>query len=156
MTDVQTEDKMANAKEQGQAQFNSIKEMVEALEVARNAEDKDEGQTDLEATALEDAEQAIHEDALSVLVRSDWHEPGREAEDPDEFQILLCTGGPAVRIRGTLNEYSEPEKAWLEVQDWFTPWTEFWPRRDEDLGSKDYTSTEEILLAYARCFYFGN
>jgi hypothetical protein len=41
---------------------------------------------------------------------------------PSEFMILLCTGGPAVRIRGELDRYSEPEKPRIEYQDWFTPW----------------------------------
>ena len=41
----------------------------------------------------------VLEDALDIQVRSDWHSLG---EDPEtaEFSILLCTGGPAVRIKG--------------------------------------------------------
>ena len=55
------EDKLASAKAQGQAQFDSIKEMVEALKAAGENE-----------KTIEDAEQQIHEDALSVEVRSAW------------------------------------------------------------------------------------
>lgn len=94
----------------------------------------------------DDAEQRIHEDALSVEIRSDWHTPGDgEGSAPSEFQILLCTGGPAVRIRGALDQYGEPCRAWIEYQDWFTPWTE----RINQPGDHD------ALLTYARCFYFG-
>jgi hypothetical protein len=88
------------------------------------------------------ARQTIEEDALSVEVRSGWCSPGSEMK-AEEFCILLCTGGPAVRIRGELNEYGEPDRAWLECQDWFTPWTQV------------FDVEQETLLAYARCFYFG-
>jgi hypothetical protein len=69
----------------------------------------------------DDARQRISEDPLSVEVRSDWTTPGEELEAA-EFCILLCTGGPAVRIVGELNR-GEPCRAWLEYQDWGTPWT---------------------------------
>ena len=111
----------------------SIIEMVEALD-----HDDDE--------AREAAEQTIHEDPLSVEVRSGWHLPGdRSQAASTEYRILLGTGGPAVQIVGELDEHSEPETAHLEVQDWFLPWTRF-PQTKEET---------EALLSYARCFYFG-
>ncbi len=91
----------------------------------------------------EDAEQRIQEDPLEISVRSDWHSPGEKGEDND-FLILLCTGGPACRIRGELNN-GEPCRAWLEHQDWGTPWTEYITTGDD----------HDALLTYARCFYFG-
>jgi hypothetical protein len=124
------------AKDQAKAQFESIKEMVEAFRKAD--EDDDEG-------AREEAMQAIQEDPLSVEVRSGWHSPGEKGED-EEFNILLCTGGPAVRIIGELGQFSQPEKAHLEYQDWFTPWVEY------PLDSDD----TDILLAYCCQFYFGD
>lgn len=103
-------------------------------------------------TQREEAEQTIHEDALSVEVRTDWHTPGSHtAEDactPTEYRILLCTGGPAVQITGDLSGHCEPETATIQYQDWFTPWTEW---RGEDVPE----DAEEILLEYARCFWFG-
>jgi hypothetical protein len=92
----------------------------------------------------EDAERRIMEDPLSIQVRSDWYTPGDEDESrsPAEFQILLCTGGPAVRIVGELGGDGEPSRARLEVQDWFKPWTEYVP------------ADSETLLTYARCFCF--
>jgi len=178
-------DKLENARRQGQAQFDSIREMVAALECdydrleelrdareslvwdvenAESDEEKEqahvsfsawesENDEDLkllesEAGDCKDAEEArerIEQDALSVDVRSDWHTPGDEDSKPSQFRILLCTGGPAVQIRGELNDYMEPSRAWLEVQDWFVPWEEMY------LGE----GSQDILLAYARCFYFG-
>jgi hypothetical protein len=103
--------------------------------------------TELEAAAGEckdadEARQRIEEDALSVEIRSGWTVPGNDME-PEEFCLLLTTGGPAVRIRGELDSNLEPYRAWLEVQDWFLPWTEYVP------------ADKDILLAYASCFYYG-
>jgi hypothetical protein len=130
------EDRLARAREQGAAQLESIREMVKALETAEEADDD---------RAREDAIQAIQEDPLSVEVRSDWRVPGGESEDT-EYRILLATGGPAAQIVGELGEYNEPRTAQLQVQDWFTPWT------DLELGSGE----REALLTYARQFYYGD
>lgn len=90
----------------------------------------------------EEAEERIQEDALEVCVRPGWRAPGDYAPEPEEFCILLCTGGPAVRIRGELDR-GEPTRAWIEYQDWFEPW-------------KQYFDTDQAtLLVYCRCFYFG-
>ena len=96
----------------------------------------------------EKAESAIQENALSVEVRGGWHDPNawhRSTPEPklEQFRILLCTGGPAVRIMGELDEHAEPTDAWLECQDWGTPWTR-WPNGPGD-----------ELLRYASQFYFG-
>lgn len=60
---------------------------------------------------------------LSVLVRSDWHAPGSEFE-PAQFELLLATGGPAVRIIGELDHRREPYRPQLQYQDWGIPWTD--------------------------------
>lgn len=186
---IQETDKLDRARQQGQAQFDSIREMVEALggwQAAAEAEgwsgprtdkfgatffDNDDGATWACASWRElcegqgiepsdtqgDARQAIEEDALSVEVRSGWNDPGlwsytdaRDKPKPEEYRILLCTGGPAVQIIGELSEYGEPETARMQVQDWFAPWTDFRP-----LVAPDNYDSEPILLTYARCFYFG-
>ena len=64
----------------------------------------------------------VQEDALEIQVRSDWHSLG-ENPTAGDFYILLCTGGPAVRIRGELSQ-GGPARCWLEHQDWFKPWAE--------------------------------
>ena len=91
------------------------------------------------------ARQAIEEDALSVQVRSGWYSPGAEHE-VEEFEILLTTGGPALRIVGDLDQYGQPECPRLEIQDWFIPWQEV------ALDSEDYAA----LRAYCAVFYFGD
>lgn len=150
-------DKFANAKEQAQAQFDSIKEMVDALQAA------DQDENDTRGSAADEARDRIKEDALSVAIRSGWYSPGaREDATPEEYEILLCTGGPAVRIRGTLNEHCEPESAKLEMQDWFLPWTEYRPvagmigtKNDPRDPERPQYDSEPVLLAYAACFWFG-
>lgn len=94
-----------------------------------------------DCTSREDAEQRIQEDPLEILVRSGW-ESSKDNFTADEFKILLTTGGPAVRIIGELRD-GEPCRAWLEVQDWGTPWTEYYE-----------TGMAYTCLAYARCFCF--
>lgn len=180
-------DKLENARNQARSQFESIAEMVAAMNRAREIADgefdweeeaerlgftsNDDGEWSkpgfcrdakgnppsatecfddpeeacraVESYPDEDeARQHIEEDALSVQVRSGWHSVGEKLE-PAEFEILLCTGGPAVRIMGELGDHNEPERAWLECQDWFTPWT------------RVFDVEQDTLLAYARTFYFG-
>lgn len=128
----------------------------EACEAMQEAEDDlysfgiryGEELADLEADAgdCEDEEQArerIQEDPLSIRVRSCWCSPGEKME-ACEFEILLCTGGPAVRIVGELGTYNEPTRAWLEYQDWFTPWVEYYEEGISD-----------VLIEYSSQFYFG-
>jgi hypothetical protein len=126
------------------AQFHSIVEMVSALRKAESGPHSAHG----DAAAYDVAREAIEQDALSVEVRSDWYSPGNVSDaKPSEYCILLCTGGPAVRIHGGLNRFCEPETATLEYQDWFVPWTQWLPGNSHNV--------ESILLDYVRCFYFG-
>lgn len=92
-----------------------------------------------DAEGEDDARQAIEEDPLSIRVFGERCGGEWEAQ---AYEILLTTGGPAVRIVGELDQNDEPETARLEVQDWFKPWTE-------------YPSDEDVLVQYALCFYFG-
>lgn len=125
-----------NARKQAIAQFRSIVDMVKRL----RSDD---------AAVSDQAREEIEQDALSVQVRSGWYTPGdAEGAKPAEYELLLCTGGPAVRIVGALSEYGEPESAHLEFQDWFTPWAEWRTRGDQ-------SKFEAWLIDYARCFYFG-
>lgn len=72
----------------------------------------------------DDAQQRIHEDPLSVEYRSGWSTDPHSLE-AEEFMVLLCTGGPAVRIVGELGDHGTIHRAWLEYQDWGTPWTHY-------------------------------
>lgn len=156
----------------GKSAYESIAEMVAALQcdylrleelrdeidgmdaeeklewINENPEEADELESlESEAGDCEDEDEArekISEDPLSVMVRCGWHYPGQaEESEPIEFEILLSTGGPAVRIIGDLDQYKQPTNAKLEVQDWFLPWTEY---LDAD---------QDVLIAYCECFYFG-
>lgn len=162
-----------NAKEQAIAQANSVAAMVAALNVDydRLEELRDEladltktprlraeqewrkengnelAQLEADAGECKDADQArerIQEDALDVQYRSTWQSVGEELK-AYEFSILLCTGGPAVRIIGELNEHMEPYRTWIEYQDWGTSWMM--------LDSTHYS--QDTLLEYCQCFYFG-
>lgn len=104
------------AKEQAQAQYNVINEMLDRYNKAKDNK-QDEIRTEIEENAL-------------------------SAEVIKNYQIMLCWGGPAVRIFGDLNKHNEPETATLQYQDWFTGWTEF------------FDADEDKLLEYARFFYF--
>ena len=123
------------ARDQARAQLDGIMELVAQ---ARDAIET--GNEDSIESALDD----IHLTPLSREVRSGWTAPGYPLEAL-EYCILLCTGGPAVRILGTLNQYAEPTLATLEYQDWGTPWTEYVLTPAETDG----------IMEYARAFYFG-
>lgn len=131
----------SHGKSQAIAQLNSVRELVSALRAAREMRSEDMQSQD----NLDGAEQAIHEDALSVEVRDGWRCVGETVEGPESYRIVLCTGGPHVEIRGELDRFNEPETARLSYQDWGTPLT------DLELSSDD----EAVLLDYARVFYFG-
>lgn len=50
----------------------------------------------------DEARDAIYETPLSVEVRSGWHAVGEDAGEPEEFRIVLCTGGPHVELTGDI------------------------------------------------------
>ncbi len=125
-----------HSKDQAKAQFENVEEMVTELMAADETEDQER---------QDEAREAIENDALSVDVRTGWYCVGSKDIAPTEYTILLCTGGPAVRIRGGLGHHGEPESARIEHQDWYTPWTEYALTDDQ----------EEILLTYANQFYYG-
>ena len=156
-----------HAEEQAKAQLRSINNMMARLEHIQycNGDDceltaaeiaegldywKAEYEWDLQPNDREryhdedSARDAIMEDPLSVEVRSGWANIGDELT-PEEYCILLCTGGPAVRIIGSLDQFNEPNDARLEYQDWFTPWFEYITTGND----------HDNLMAYAQQFLFS-
>ena len=128
--------------------MDSIIAMVERLEHAGECKNDDcketcqdhDGQEGIDCYHDEDkAREAITEDALEVAT-------SKEFDGSRRFMVLLCTGGPAVRIIGELDEHNQPDRAWLEYQDWGTPWTEYY-------GDN---FNREALLTYSGQFYFDN
>lgn len=157
-----------NHAEQNAASWvESIGQMVAALELdydrlqeLRDTRDAEEAMDDadkeelaqleadckIDGDEMKDADEArerIQESVLSVQVRSGWRDVGDDHGDPEEFCILLTTGGPALRIMGELDEHNEPSRAWLEYQDWGTGWTQY------------FKVEQTTLLAFCSCFYFG-
>jgi hypothetical protein len=152
------------AREQAEVQCASIAEMVTRLQHARSCRADDCAKhaplrfyPERAATADEihgaieeyhdedDARAAITDDVLSVEVRTDWHVVGAvEAAKPTHYKILLCWGGPAVQIVGSLDEHNQPDSSVLQYQDWFTPWI--------DCILTD--AEEQTLIAYAQEFSF--
>lgn len=128
-----------HAKQNAKAWLESIYEMVGALNAAVESE-TGEGQ--------DEAREAIEESVLSVETRNGWQPVGLVSEDgPEEYRILLTTGGPALRLYGELNGHSEPESVSLQYQDWGTPWTDY---VDESGETHDAT-----LMTFVNQFYFG-
>ncbi len=83
----------------------------------------------------EDAEDFIQADPLSIQFRGGWYAPGDEDKggDAEEFEILLTTGGPAVRIIGEFGQGKQIHRVSLQVQDWFTPWTDYYEEGISDV-----------------------
>ena len=98
-----------------------------------------------------DTEEAIvqkaREEALSVEFKSGLTSNAEEME-PEEFKILLSTGGPACQIVGKIDYGScEPIDIEIQYQDWGTPWTTLEISYHHD----DY----QALEWFCNCFYFG-
>jgi hypothetical protein len=154
-----------HAEQNARGWSETIKQMVAALEVdydqlqdLRDEETKGKAEDaellELEAAAtidgdlMKDADavrERIQESPLSVEVRSGWASPGDDMQ-AEEFCILLSTGGPALRIIGELDEHKQPRRAWLEYQDWGTPWTEF---------HGEGAPAQADLVTFSSQFYFG-
>jgi hypothetical protein len=105
----------------------------------------DDGLTDEQREQVRDE---IQEGPLSVMVRDGWRSPGGIVDSDnsaEEYEILLSTGGPALRIFGKLDRGEPDEWPRLQWQDWGIPWTDY------PLGEE-----REAVQSYAQQFYFGD
>lgn len=119
---------------------NWLADIIQKVTDLRLAESGD----DQEAT--DSCRESIESDPLSVQVRDGWRTPGEKGE-PHEYEVLLSTGGPALRIYGQLDEHDEPDDdPRLQWQDWGTPWT--------DYALSD--SERADLTTYASLFYYSD
>ena len=114
----------------GAGTYYNIVELMDAMEAA-------------ESEDMSDIMDRITEMPLSVCVRSGWQQPGVNDQSPEEYELLMGTGGPAVRIYGRLDEHGRPRSAELQGQNWFTPWERTTVDQDE-----------EVLLQFAEYFYY--
>lgn len=129
----------------GKTTAESILEAYQAFQALEEGEESAtyDGET---FTDADEIRERIQEEPLSVLVSYGWVQPGQMPEDgPEEYEILLGTGGPAVRIFGKLNKWSEPDTATLQGQDWFKPWQ----------ATETTSEQDDAILWFAQQFYFG-
>lgn len=138
-----TTKKNNHAKEQARAKIETIVEMLKALDVAEN-----DGIVIYEGYNYnaDNMRELIDQSTLSVQVRSGWHTPGNKDNGPEEYKVLLCTGGPAVQIVGELGQFNEPDTAQIQYQDWFEPWEDY-------LETTLYENA--AILRYCHMFYYG-
>lgn len=120
MTNPEEKDRLHHAKQNAKAWLQSLRDW-------RDQVDGEERETRIEA--LQDE---IREAPLSVQVRSGWTDPGALME-AEEFEILLTTGGPALRIMGDLDVHGEPRRAYMQVQEWGVPWTDYYESGNDGL-----------------------
>lgn len=94
------------------------------------------------------AREEAQESVLSVQVRDGWRSPGggTTQQGAEEFEVLLSTGGPALRLYGTLDQWGDPDRCALQHQDWFKPWTDY-PLSEQEQGD---------VRTFLSTFYFGD
>ncbi|UTC28515.1 hypothetical protein GURKE_05130 [Brevundimonas phage vB_BpoS-Gurke] len=130
------------------ATYDTETEAEDAAEAA-GLDDYSVEPVEAEEVDADDVRQTITESVLSVQVRDGWRNPGpRDPEDRDgaeEFEVLLSTGGPALRLRGDLGSWGDPSNPRLQYQDWGTPWTDY-PTSYED---------DAAIMTWLSAFYFG-
>ena len=119
-----------NTYQQARAQVSSIVGMIRAL---------DRGFDRLEEQAggyagEEEARDAIYETPLCAEVRSGWHSVGEDAGDPEEFRIVLCTGGPHVELTGDIGGMVR-----VVFRDWGES-GEYYPDADERSALERFVS----------------
>ena len=136
-----TETKRPTPEEQWeQVQAGGVSTAQDILELYQEVQDED-----TTTERIEEIQRQVHEWPLSVQVRcAGWWGICEELK-PDEFQILLGTGGPAMRITGDIGQHGEPCNPLMQVQDWFKPWTTCNTTDEQD----------EALRWFCSEFYFG-
>ena len=108
-----------NAKQQAQSQVSGIVGMIRAIE---------------EQADQDEARDAIHATPLSVEVRSGWRSVGEDAGEPEEFRIVLCTGGPHVELVGVIGDTAR-----VVFRDWGES-GEYYPDADERIALDTFVS----------------
>jgi hypothetical protein len=120
-----------HAKDQARAQLDNIVKLIADLTDAEESR----SWSDYDA-----ATEAIQDDALEIQVRSGWTNLGEKLKR-EEFYILLCTGGPAVRILGSFDRFNSLTDCKLQYQDWGTGWINFYDTTtEEDDAIEQYCS----------------
>ena len=135
----------AHAISNARGQLESIKELYRNYKQAESDDDY---------TREDEIREQAEYEALSVEFRSGWTSNPEEMK-PEEFKILLSTGGPACQIVGKLDQYNQPTDIEIQYQDWFTPWEPLQLNCTYADRSPNITSDYEALEWFCNCFYFG-
>ena len=149
-----TTKKEAHAITNAKGQLETIKELYREFKKQEDLEAWDCGSNVYNWTTEGIREKAQNE-ALSVEFRSGWSSNPEEME-PEEFKILLSTGGPACQIIGKLDQYKQPTDIEIQYQDWGTPWEPLQLNSTYADKSPNITSDYEALEWFCNCFYFGD
>ena len=91
-------------------------------------------------------EEEAHEEVMEVLVKFDWHEPGKEKEATKLYALVTTAGGPGVRISGKLDRHGVPETQRLEYTS-----DEGWTEKGTAIDWRNHAALEW----FSRLFYFG-
>ncbi len=135
----------AHAITNARGQLESIKELYRNYLEADLIDDYDK---------QDEIREEAQDEALSVEFRSGWTSNPEEMK-PEEFKILLSTGGPACQIIGKLDQYKEPTDIEIQYQDWGTYWESLQLNSTYADKSPNITSDYEALEWFCNCFYFG-
>ena len=127
-------------------QLESIKEDYRNYKEAESNDDYE---------AQDEIRESVLNSALSVEFRSGWTSNPEEMK-PEEFKILLSTGGPACQIVGKIDYGScEPIDIEIQYQDWGTPWESLQLNPHYAGLNVNITDDIEALEWFCSCFYFG-
>ena len=143
----------AHAISNARGQLETIKELYREFKKQEDLEAWDCGSNVYNWTS-EGIREKAQDEALSVEFRSGWTS-NLESMEPEEFKILLSTGGPACQIIGKLDQYKQPTDIEIQYQDWGTPWEPLQLNSTYADESPNITSDYEALEWFCNCFYFG-
>ena len=139
-----TTKKEAHAITNARGQLESIKELYRSYQEADLIDDYDKQDV---------LREKAQEEALCVEFKSGWTSNPEDMK-PEEFKILLSTGGPACQIVGRL-DYENPFDIQIQYQDWGTFWEPLQLNSHYADKSPNITSDYEALEWFCNCFYFG-
>ena len=143
---------MTTTKNEAHAISNARGQLESIKELYRNYK---QAESDGDYTREDEIREQAQDEALSVEFRSGWTSNPEEMK-PEEFIILLSTGGPACQIVGKIDYGScEPIDIEIQYQDWFTPWEPLQLNCTYADRSPNITSDYEALEWFCNCFYFG-
>jgi len=132
-----------HARSQAESKLKSIMALMKKARHAEVCDGDDCPLTEKETYHDMDAiEEEIFNSPLSVEVSSGWTPVGEKFK-PVKYNLLMTTGGPAVRIVGDLDTDGIPATAELEYLEWGIPWTKY------PLSSEEQKEIFEFALYFS-------